>query len=365
MHHKYWLFLLTLLLFTAGGCTKKENVLRSKQASLPPDSTVLTNISFGSCAGQDDSQKHWAAIEKTKPQLFLFIGDNVYGDVSLDDPELPQLREAYATLAANKEYDRFQSQIPILPTWDDHDYGKNDGGGEFKLKQQSEALFIKFFGISDTDPRAERPGLYHSWTFGEEGQRVQIIMLDSRYFRDSFTPTDERGKKGKERYVPSTDGKGSILGETQWTWLAGELQKPAELRLIVSSYQILADDHGFEAWRHLPHERERLMKLIKTNKANGALFLSGDRHIGALYVDEKRDYPVYELTSSSLNKAFAKEPESTGPPMVGKTVVTENFGQILVDWKAETVTLNLLQMDGSTSLSKTIQLSTLRMPSAK
>ncbi len=58
------------------------------------------------------------------------------------------------------------------------------------------------------------------------GMRVQVILLDMRWFRSPLKITDQRGAPGKERYLPDPDPTKTMLGETQWAWLADELRKP-------------------------------------------------------------------------------------------------------------------------------------------
>src|SRR3989337_529307 len=40
----------------------------------------LTRIAFGSCAKQTKDQPIWDAVLAAKPDLFVFLGDNIYGD---------------------------------------------------------------------------------------------------------------------------------------------------------------------------------------------------------------------------------------------------------------------------------------------
>jgi alkaline phosphatase D len=40
----------------------------------------LSRIAFGSCADQVKPQPIWDAILTYQPELFIFAGDNVYGD---------------------------------------------------------------------------------------------------------------------------------------------------------------------------------------------------------------------------------------------------------------------------------------------
>ena len=338
--------------------------------SAPLDETkTLTRIVFASCAQQNGDQSIWDQIASEHPDLTLFMGDNVYGDVSPDEPALPELKTAYMRLAQSQPFARARAAAPMLTVWDDHDYGRNDGGGDYALKEKSEALFDYVWAVPEDDPRRTRPGVYGSWIIGaEEGKRVQVIMLDTRFFRSPLVETDERGAHGKERYVPDDDPSKTILGDTQWKWLAEELQKPADLRLVVSSIQVIADGHGWESWRLFPHERARLYKTITGLGVNGVVFLSGDRHGAALYrKDGVNDYPLFEATSSSLNlpaSIWRAESGETwmeeGPNRLGDMIYEANYGVIDIDWDEGAVAVSIRSKDGDPYLSETINLRSLQ-----
>ena len=159
-------------------------------------------------------------------------------------------------------------------------------------------------------------------------------------------PTDQRGALGKEAYLPDPDPAKTMLGEAQWAWLRAQLEQPADLRLIVSSVQVLAEDHGFERWGNLPHERQRLLDLIAETGATGVVLLSGDRHVGALYrLDEAVRYELYEITSSGLNMAYPNN-RDIGPLRLGEVYGRVNFGTLDIDWQAGEVTLSVRDLDG-------------------
>ncbi len=324
--------------------------------TLPAD-TVLHRIVFGSCADQGKPQPFWEPILAARPQLFLMIGDNVYGDVS--SAEMAELKEAYAALAAEPGFQRLRATTPVLATWDDHDYGENDAGGDFPYRRQSEALFRDFWGLP---PAAEDGdgGIHRAVTVGPPGQRVQVILLDTRSFRSPLRPTDARGAPGRERYLPDPDPAKTMLGEAQWRWLAATLREPAEVRLLVSSIQVLADGHGWERWGNLPRERQRLFDTLAEAGASGVVILSGDRHLGALYrrVDVL-PYPLYEITSSSFNRPFRNAREA-GPHRLGDVYGDENFGVIDIDWQAGTMSLEVRGLDGAVVRRQQIRLADLR-----
>jgi alkaline phosphatase D len=299
-----------------------------------------------------------------QPQLFLFAGDNVYGDVrngrDVPDGELIQsLQESYAQAARVPGMARLRSTIPHLATWDDHDYGKNDAGAEFAGRHEAQQLFLQFWDVPLTDVRHQREGVYHSQTFGPDGQRVQAILLDTRFFRSPLKPTDQRNAAGRERYLPDEDPGKTMLGEAQWSWLAERLRESADVRLIVSSIQVVAEGHGWERWGNFPRERQRLYDLIRATGAGGVILLSGDRHVGGLYRETTAaPYPLHEITSSGINQVFPGNQEA-GPNRLGAVYGAPNFGTIDVDWWERTVTLSLRSENGEPVRRQVVRLDEL------
>ena len=318
----------------------------------------LTRIAFGSCAEQADSQPIWDAILAYKPELFIFGGDNVYGDFNTADAG--PLRKAYATADAIAGYNKLRDSVSHLVVWDDHDYGINDGGGDFPHKAVSKDLFLDFWKVPASDVRRTREGIYDSHIIGPPGMRVQIILLDMRWFRSPLKLTDQRGAPGKERYLPDPDPTKTMLGETQWAWLADELRKPAELRLLVSSIQVLAEGHGWERWGNFPLERARLLKLL--SRANGVVLLSGDRHIGAIYREsEGLPYPLYEATASGFTHPWAGASEP-GPNRLGDLFTEQHYGTVDIDWRASQVQLALRDAKGVVRRSQLLNLDQMKVP---
>ena len=317
----------------------------------------LSRIAFGSCAKQTLPQPIWEPILAYRPDLFIFAGDNVYGD--FDSPEAAELKRAYDEARHIAGYARLRETVPHLAVWDDHDYGVNDGGAEFAHKALAKDLFLDFWEAPATDIRRTRGGIYDSRVIGPPGMRVQVILLDVRWFRSPLKPTDKRGAPGRQRYLPDPDPAKTMLGAEQWAWLAQELRRPAELRLIVSSTQVLAEGHGWERWGNLPLEKQKLIDTIRASGAKGVVLLSGDRHVGALYRETPADlYPLYEATSSGLNMVYwaAKEP---GPNRLGALYAAANFGVVDIDWWERKLVLALRDDGGNTRRSADIAFDTL------
>lgn len=317
-------------------------------APMPESDATITRILVGSCNDEERESPVLQTIAGEEADLFLMVGDNVYGDrdgraYTNNDPDLMELRESFADLAARPEFQAARAAHPMMVAWDDHDYGANDAGGQFVFRGLAERIHEVFWGLEDEDVGAWE-GTYYSRSFGPQGQRVQVIMLDTRSFRSDLHPTDEWGAAGKERYIPSPDtAMQDMLGAAQWTWLENQLQEPADVRIIASSIQVLTSDgHGFEHWSNLPAERERLFSLIDRADANGVVFVSGDRHTAFLYRHGGvLDYPVHELTASSMNLSFAEKSDERDSAQIGAGYAPVNFGAVDIDWSAGEIRLSI------------------------
>ena len=317
---------------------------------LPLDAeTLLTRIGVGSCLHQLQPQPIWRGVLglDKRPDLFLMTGDNVYGDVKGAD--ISPLIEAYRAQGTNVEFAEVRAAFPFLATWDDHDFGLNDGGGDFAVRDKAARLFHEFWQM--VPQRPPHDGIHHARIVGPPGRRVQLIMLDTRSFRSALT------RKGAGstfahwgKYEPSSAENQQMLGEAQWAWLEAQLRQPAEVRVIVSSVQVLAEGHGFERWGNLPKERERFVSLIEASGAAGVILLSGDRHAGALYSQSTGNgRRLVEMTASSLNRSYGPSKDGDSPGRIGNMIHQENFGLIDIDWEKRAVRLSLRGMDGNRS----------------
>jgi alkaline phosphatase D len=361
MDRRQWLKAASFSALFSGavGCAESVSLKQSvASAALPDWPKQIQRIAFGSCLDQNKAQPIWAPILASKPDLFIFGGDNVYA--SRQPWLLANLESAYATQAAQAGFAKLRQEIPHVAIWDDHDMGLNDGGAEFPHKQTAKNAFMDFWRLPADDPRRNREGLYHALTFGPPGQRVQIILLDTRWFRSRPRVTDQRDAPGKERYVADTDPQKTMLGEAQWQWLDNQLKQPADVRLIVSGVQVVVEGHGWEGWHNFPLEQEKLRRLLMSTRANGAVFLSGDRHIGAVYKSlQSQGYPLFELTSSGMTHAWSAAKEA-GPNRLGSLVTQNHFALIDIDWGKRQLQLGFQNTQGEWLQKENIKLSDLQ-----
>jgi len=324
------------------------------------DKVILERIAFGSCARQDKPQPIWNAIVATKPDLYLSLGDNIYGDTD----DMAVMKQKYDLLAAIPGWQNLRKTCPILATWDDHDYGINDGGADYPKKDQSQQIFLDFFGVAKDSPRRTQKGIYHVETFGPPEKRVQVIVLDTRYFRSPLKRKPGKTPFNEGPFEPSADTKATMLGDAQWQWLETELKTPAKVRILVSSIQVVAQDHGWEKWHNFPHERERLYKLIKDTTAAGLVCVSGDRHLAELsMMDAGIGYPLYDLTSSGLTEAAQKWRKlEVNRHRIATMNWGNNSGLITIDWNTAdpVIRLQIRDQDGEVAIQQRLPLSLLQ-----
>ncbi|WP_374033453.1 alkaline phosphatase D family protein [Bdellovibrio bacteriovorus] len=332
--------------------TKVRPVVTSYVSTLPSRgidySAKVERVAFGSCANQDEPQPIWKSISATNPDLFLFTGDNIYGSWTGQQP----IAEQYRKLDLVPEYRAVRENVPFMATWDDHDFGQRDGGHDWTGKDAARRDFMNYWTYTRNSMPLEQGGVYHSKIIGPKKQMVQVIMLDTRYYR---SPLKERsGFEGKAmNYIPQDEG--TILGENQWQWLEAQLKRPAQVRFIVSSIQLIANDPQFEKWGNFPKERQRFFELIKSTRAKNVIVISGDRHIASIAKTDLKGYgPLYDVTASSLNRPN-KYPDADSH-YVGATYNQENFGLAEIDWKKKTVSLQIRDMNSKVVNSVEIKL---------
>ncbi len=292
----------------------------------------IERILFGSCAHQDRDQNFWKSILEKHPQVCLLIGDNIYGDS--EDPEV--LRRKYGQLSAQPSFQRLRENCHLLATWDDHDFGLNDAGSELKIKKESKEAFLEFLKTPADSPRRKHEGVYDSEILGAGDETVQIILLDTRTFRTELKVVSNSKRRSGYDYLPNVEPGATLLGEAQWAWLEGELNKPARLRLLVSSIQLASDEAPKEKWANFPKEEERLFALLRKTNATGVVVLSGDAHFAELSVlPNAIGYPLFDFTASGFNVGEVNwYPPQPNRNRVAIMSTGSNFGMLEIDWKA-------------------------------
>ena len=327
---------------------KKLSLVTLLVSSILANFTIAENykIAFGSCLDQENPQPIWNSIYKEDIDSFVFLGDNVYGDIP--SGKLNKMREAYKLQAKMIPSWLFKKNVEMI--WDDHDFGENDGGSSYPLKQEAQKLYLDFWKIPNDDIRQQRDGIYTNKIIYIDNFIINLILLDTRYFRSDLKKT----KGIKPVYLKNEELNATILGDKQWSWLMEVMKIKSDLTIVATSIQLLPTEHRFEKWSNFPSDHFKLKKLLKS-QSRPIIVISGDRHQGAIYNDEN----IYEITSSSLNKTISsifRRPKEVDKYMLGEMFSGENYGLITINTNQKIIDLEIKDINGNMVLHKKLNL---------
>ena len=319
-------------------------------------SDVPIKILFGSCLHQDKPQPIWQAMNQEQADLFVLLGDNVYGDTE----DMQELKAKYAKQWATSGMQTMLANTPTIGIWDDHDFGENDAGAEYPQKEASRQIMLDYFKVPKDSPRRIRAdGIYTSHILTQSNTTVQIILPDLRWNR---SPLESVGKlkymlskapNDLGPYIPSKDESTTMLGETQWQWLEQQLQQPADVRVLATSLQFLPEFSGWESWANLPHERQRFLALLDKYKINNLVIVSGDTHWSELsQITRKNDKSLWEMTASGLTEEWKNV--SPNKHRVGESYAKANYG--VIELSGKQLTMSIKNVSGNTVMSHIIEL---------
>jgi alkaline phosphatase D len=284
---------------------KPTSTPHAMEQSTAPSQPMVYKVAFGSCAHQDHPLPIFHEVVKKRPDLFIFLGDNIYGDTR----DMAELRQKYHQLGSKPSYQELKKHVEIAAIWDDHDYGQNDAGKKYPQKRESKNVFLDFFEEPKDSERFTHDGIYTSMMRQVGDKTVQIILIDGRTFRDDLLRIPRNAPRQKsfyrKDYLPHTDDTPTLLGEQQWQWLEQQLSQPSDFRVLASGTQFGIEANGYEAWANFPHEQQRLVKLIIKTKANNLVVISGDVHYAEISKFKSKEcYPIYDITSSGLSRTW-------------------------------------------------------------
>lgn len=326
---KYIIVLVALAVLSCKTNDKANENKTSTQQSIK-EQTADFVLTFGSCNKPSKTNVLWDDVLNLNPDVWIWGGDNIYGD----SEDMNKIKADYEMQHQQNGYAAVVKNTKVIGTWDDHDFGKNDEGVEFPKKKESQQLMLDFFDVPKDSPRRTQEGVYHSEEFTTDKGSIKVILLDTRYFRTGISKAEINGPQ---------EGR-TLLGAAQWEWLQRELNNSkADFNVVVSSIQTIAKEHPYEKWANFPNEREKLLDLIVTSKANNVILLSGDRHISEFSKLEQEgiNYPLIDFTSSGLTHAsfnFKGEPNSLRE---GEVIHTLSFGVLAFDFDQKKVTMQM------------------------
>ena len=299
-----------------------------------PDFSFLT----GSCAyfnepafdrpgtpyGKDSSIFEAMAKEKSAG-FMLWLGDNWY------------LREAdyYSEWGVwyRAHRDRslpilqpFLKAMPHYAIWDDHDYGPNDADKSYVFKETSRKVFMNYWGNPSYGQNNE--GIYTRFTWGD----ADFFLMDDRYFRSN----DDMAAQAYDK--PNPDKR--MWGRQQMEWLKnGLIHSHSVFKFIVTGSQTLNLASPYDCLQSYPVEFNELMDFLITEKINGVIFLTGDRHHSeVIRYDRMGTYALYDITSSPLTSGVGKvagKEKDNAARVPGTLVEQQNYTRISITGKRD------------------------------
>lgn len=279
-------------------------------------------LSFGSCHKhtKPTSNQILEAIANEEPDLFIWLGDTVYGK----DGDAEDLTTKYQQLKNKPSYQNLLQKSKVYAIWDDHDYGINNGDSSYQNKTKSLADFSAFANLENSEEILQRGGAYQQYEYVENDTKIRLILLDNRFFRTPYLNEKIGGK--------TSETQGKLLGNQQWNWLTSILKKStADIHIFAGGIQFLSNEHRFEKWSNYPEERAAFLSLLKKNQVKNPIFLSGDRHHSELSVLEEKDVVLADITSSGMTEAISWNSKEPNSYRVGEVVTQNSYASLHID----------------------------------
>lgn len=345
-------------------------------------------------------------MRRLDPDFFLHSGDTVYADGPLqrvvDLPEggvwrnlvteeKSKVAETLSEYRGNFRYNlldehlrRFNSQVPIIAQWDDHEVVNNWYPGELLddpryterrvdvLAARARRAFAEYFPVRSLPPTDPEGRVYR---VVRHGPLLDVFVLDLRTYRDANSP----GREPQERQ--------GVLGARQLSWLKRELVRSQAMWKVIACDMPLGlvvpdGDEDYEAvaqgdpGRPLGRELQfaELLRHVKHRGVTGTVWLTADVHYTcAQHYDPSRaafsDFePFWEFVTGPLHaggfpaveldgtfgpsQPFVKAPtEANVPPSQGG----QFYGQVDIDGQSGELTVRLREQGGEVLFRKVLQ----------
>lgn len=269
------------------------------------------------------------AIAERKPDLMLWLGDNIY----LREPDWGSrtgFLHRYTHMRSTPELQRLLRSTAHYAIWDDHDFGPNDADGSFVNSALAREMFDVFWP-NPTCGVPHVPGITTSFSHAD----LDFFLLDDRTFR---VPLDMK------------TAEAAMLGKAQLDWLIQALKySDASFKLIAVGSQVLSTQEQYENYSTFEKERGDLLRRIEEEGIRGVVFLTGDRHFTELSALPLKDgRTILDLTCSSLTSGTYKPTDKNTLRVEGTAVEGRNFSTLtFTGAKGErTMTIRVFNADG-------------------
>ena len=279
------------------------------------DASRMTKVNavFISCVKKKDTAPVWEEINKLNPDILCLSGDTPY----IDTTDLAKVRQKHRAFLNEEPLAKIGTHTSVVGTWDDHDFGKNNGNGAnlgdgVKATRQG---FVEYrahanFGQGDG-------GVYHKSDLGA----VEIFHLDPRTF-SQLAPS------------PVDPTQTTCFGKTQWEWIRKSLKESQAPFKVLSMGAIWQDkknpetDDMFTYW----YERDSLLDFIKREKIEGVILHGGDIHVSRYLKHPQRvGYDLHDFIVSPGHLSIIPSLNVYHPSLNWSLVEGQQFMTLEVD----------------------------------
>lgn len=249
------------------------------------------NLRFAFCSCMNDEEHDpliWQSLLKQNPDVLFFIGDNVYADTGAPregaSPE--HLWRRFCEARRTLEIFYSKKLVPILATWDDHDFGlDNSDSLNYVHLPESQKNFEIFFAQAPEfcEHLTSGPGISSAFNWQDQ----VFLLLDDRSYR---LPSHHRNRYGH-------------WGQAQEDWIIQQMDQGFATVWLINGSQFFPSIPFKESVsREHPEQLEGVVQKL-TEHSSSVIFVSGDVHFSEITAipEEILGYPTYELTSSSMH----------------------------------------------------------------
>jgi phosphodiesterase/alkaline phosphatase D-like protein len=226
-----------------------------------PGKPASFRFAVSSCARATNSPA-FAAIARQTPRFMIHTGDFHYSNIGENQVEI--FRKAYNAHLSSPHLRSLLAAVPLMYTWDDHDFGPNDSNKNSPSREASLRNFRELVPHHPLTVASEAAApVDQAFTIG----RVTFILSDLRSQRD---PAALR-----------------MMSEAQDEWLRKQFlaARDAGSPLIFWVTSVPWNGRATKAdrWQGYPAHRTEIANFIKDSGLAGkVVILSGDAHMTAI-----------------------------------------------------------------------------------
>lgn len=289
--------------------------LRFKTRS-PVGAKGVVSVGFVSCAN-NTSEPVWERMSTLNLDQVILGGDTPYVDVA----DLPTIRLKQRGFLETPFLSSLIRGTSTVGTWDDHDFGLNNGNGVNAADRRSNTRrgFVEYRAHDQFGTGTE--GVYHKVNLGV----MEIFLLDPRWWSQTAASPVDPTKK-------------TCYGSEQWAWIRQALEASKAPFKVLAIGEIWQDkknaenDDQFTYW----YERDALFDFIRAKKIPGVVLVGGDIHVSRHFVHRQRlDYDLHDFVTSPAHTSVIPSLDVTHPDLEWSSQEPRQFMTLTADTRPD------------------------------